>query len=119
MMTTFRILLSCLIALAMSNPLFAKTYDLASPNGKIKAAVTFNETAGTLSYQVTSGETAILAESPLGILTDKAKFTDGLKLLNTARAKIDETYTLPHGKVSTYYNKANELPSRWPKTAGS
>ena len=109
MMTTFRILLPCLIAFATSNPLFAKTYDLASPNGKIRTTVTFNKTAGTLSYQATSGKTTVLAESPLGILTDKAKYTDGLKLLNTAQAKIDETYNLPHGKVSTYYNKANEL----------
>jgi alpha-glucosidase len=108
-MTTVRILLFCLIALARSHPLLAKSYDLASPNGNIKTTITFNETAGTLSYQATSGGTAILAESPLGILTDKAKFTDGLKLLNTAEAKIDETYTLPQGKVSTYHNKANEL----------
>jgi len=86
-----------------------KSYDLASPNGNIKATVTFNETAGTLTFRVTSGGAAILAESPLGIMTDKARFTDGLKLLHTAEAKIDETYTLPQGKVSTYHNQANEM----------
>jgi len=108
-MTTLRILLLCLVALAVSHPLLAKSYDLASPSGNIKTTVRFNEAAGTLSFQVTSGQTAILAESPLGILTDKAKFTDGLKLTGTAEAKIDETYTLPQGKVSRYHNQANEL----------
>lgn len=87
----------------------AKSYDLASPNGKIRTTVTFDETAGKLTLQVTSGGTAIFAESPLGILTDRAKFTDGMKLLNTAAAKVDETYTLPQGKASTYHNRANEL----------
>jgi alpha-glucosidase len=32
-----------------------------------------------------------------------------LKFVGAANAKIDETYTLPQGKVSTYHNKANEL----------
>jgi len=108
-MTTLRILLTCLLALAVSHPLFAKSYKLASPDGNIKATVTFDETAGTLAFQATCGETSIFAESPLGILTNKARFTDGLQLLGVAEAKIDETYTLPQGKVSTYHNKANEL----------
>jgi len=108
-MTTLRILLTCLLALAVSRPLFAKSYEVASPDGNIKATVTFDETAGTLAFQATCGETSIFAESPLGILTNKAEFTDGLQLLGVAEAKIDETYTLPQGKVSTYHNKANEL----------
>ncbi len=95
--------------LGAARPRRQKTMEVTSPDGKIKATITFDETAGTLSYQVTSREKTILAESPLGISTDKAKFTSGLKLMETAGAKIDETYTLPHGKVSTYHNKANEL----------
>jgi len=108
-MTTLRIFLSCLFALAVSRPLFAKSYQVASPDGNIKATVTFDETAGTLTFEATCGETSIFAESPLGILTNEARFTEGLRLLGVAQAKIDETYTLPQGKVSTYHNKANEL----------
>jgi alpha-glucosidase len=108
-MTTLRILLTCVFALAVSHPLFAKSHEVASPDGNIKTTVTFNETAGRLAFQATCGETLILAQSPLGILTDKARFTDGLQFLGVSEAKIDETYTLPQGKVSTYHNKANEL----------
>jgi len=109
MRTALRLLVICLVALAVSRPLPAKTYELASPNGKVKAAVTFDESAGTLSYRVRSGAADVLAESPLGIRTDVAEFTDGLRLVGTAEADIDETYTLPHGKVSTYHNRANQL----------
>ncbi|MCX6998118.1 MAG: glycoside hydrolase family 97 N-terminal domain-containing protein [Kiritimatiellaeota bacterium] len=103
-----RILLAACLLGSASGPA-AKAYELASPNGNIKATITFDATAGTLTWRVASGGTAIFAESPLGLLTDQVKFTDGLKLLNIAPAKIDETYTLPQGKVSTYRNKANEL----------
>jgi len=111
MRTATRLFVSCLVALAMSQPLLAlaKSYDLASPNGKVKAIVTFDESAGTLSYRATSGGATVLAESPLGIRTDVAEFTDGMKFLGTGEAEIDETYTLPHGKVSAYHNKANQL----------
>jgi len=108
-MNGFRILLTCLLALATSHPLIAKSYEVVSPDGKIKATITFDETTGKLSYQATSHAKTILAESPLGILTDKADFTNALKLLQTASVEIDETYTLPQGKVSTYHNRANEL----------
>jgi len=102
--------LAAVVALTFhASGLSAQARDLASPNGKIKATVTFDAAAGTLTMRAASGGTAIFGESPLGLLTDQAKITDGLKLLNTAEAKIDETYTLPHGKVATYHNQANEL----------
>jgi alpha-glucosidase len=107
-MNNSRILLACLLILGACHPLFAKSYEVASPDGKIKTTVTFDETTGTLTFQATSGESPIFAQSPLGILTNRARFTDGLKLLGVTEAKIDETYTLPQGKVSTYHNKANE-----------
>ena len=108
-MTVLRILSPCVIVLAVCHPLLAKSHEITSPNGKIKATVTFDESNGTLAFQATSGETPVFEESPLGILTDKAKFTTGLKFVGAANARIDETYTLPQGKVSTYHNKANEL----------
>jgi alpha-glucosidase len=107
-MNNSRILLACLLILGACHPLFAKSYEVASPDGKIKTTVTFDEATGTLTFQATSGESPIFAQSPLGILTNRARFTDGLKLLGVTEAKIDETYTLPQGKVSTYHNKANE-----------
>lgn len=86
-----------------------KTFDVVSPDGKVHAKITFDESTGTLSFEATSGGKTVLAGSPLGIVTSKARFIDGMKLLGTSGAKIDETYTLPLGKVSTYNNRANEL----------
>ena len=117
MINHLRTLAACLIVLAVCRPLLAKSFEIASPNGHIKATVTLDDTAGALFLEVTSRDTGILAKSPLGILTDKADFTDGLKFLAAVEAKIDETYTLPHGKVSTYHNKANELKLTFKKNA--
>ncbi|MBN1442882.1 MAG: glycoside hydrolase family 97 N-terminal domain-containing protein, partial [Planctomycetes bacterium] len=92
-----------------ARPSSAKSFDLTSPDGKIEVTVTLGEAAGALTFRAESRGTPILAESPLGILTDRARFTEGLELVSTEKASIDETYTLPHGKVSTYHNRANEL----------
>lgn len=108
-MTNLRILLSCFVALGVCHRLLAKSYQVASPDGNIQATITFDESAGALSLEIASGDADILEESPLGILTDKAKLSEGLKLVGAAEATIDETYTLPQGKVSTYHNRANEL----------
>ncbi len=107
-MTKSRILLACLITLTMNGVLFAKSFDVTSPNGEVKMTVSCDEVAGTLSYRASSGKTVIFAKSPLGITTDKARFTTGLKFIKASEAQIDETYTLPQGKTSTYRNKANE-----------
>jgi alpha-glucosidase len=45
----------------------------------------------------------------LGIVTRQGDFTNGLRFVRQARAVIDETYTLPVGKRSTYLGRANEL----------
>lgn len=107
-MTKSRILVACIIAITMNGVIYAKSFDVASPNGRVKMTVSYDKATGTLSYETTSGKTVIFAKSPLGIATDKACFTSGLKFIKASEAKIDETYTLPQGKVSTYHNKANE-----------
>jgi len=85
------------------------SFELASPSGNIRALIAFDDATGSLSFRAASGGTIVLERSPLGILTDRVEFTAGLKTVGTARAVIDETYTLPHGKTSTYRNRANEL----------
>jgi len=99
---------ACVLAAATPD-LPAKSFPVASPDGRIKAEVTFHADSGTLTLRAASGGAEVLGDCPLGIVTDKADFTSGLKLGGATRAKIDETYTLPHGKVSTYKNRANEL----------
>jgi alpha-glucosidase len=107
-MTKYRTLLACITILAMNCSVFAKSFDVLSPSRKLKLTVSYDEALGTLSYGVTSGQTVIFTKSPLGITTDKADFTSGLQLVKDLKTKIDETYTLPQGKVSRYHNKANE-----------
>lgn len=107
-MPFFRIVLSGLITLASSSVLLAKSYELSSPNGKVKITISFDQPSGVLSYKATSGNTPIFATSPVGITTDQVDFSSGLKLVKGKSARINETYTLPQGKVSTYHNRANE-----------
>lgn len=99
---------ACMMASATAN-LHADSFPLASPDGRIQAVVTFHADSGTLTLRTTSRGVEVLGECPLGITTDQADFTSGLKPGGVVRATIDETYTLPHGKVSTYHNRANEL----------
>jgi alpha-glucosidase len=87
----------------------AATFDVSSPDGNTTAIVTHDESDGILTYKVRSGGVAIIEESPLGIVTDKAEFTGGLAFVESSKSVIDETYTLPQGKVSTYVNRANQL----------
>ena len=89
MMTTLRLLMFSLIAFAVSQPLLAKSYELASPGGKIKATVTFDASAGTLSYHAASGATAVLAESPLGILLWKATGKSPIKTTPEVRTPAE------------------------------
>lgn len=99
----------------MSTQLFAKSTQLVSPNGKVTLKIYFDKSSGTLSYEVANEKTPLLAKSPIGIVTDTTDFTSGLKLMKASNAKVDETYTLPQGKVSTYQNRANEKTIRLSK----
>lgn len=58
---------------------------------------------------VLSHGTEIISASPIGINTDLGDFRSGMSLKKHAAKTIDETYTLPQGKVSTYRNNAHEL----------
>ena len=82
---------------------------VASPDGAITATITLDESNGVLSYSVTSRDAAIIDKSLLGITTDKADFTRGMTLVGSTHSLINETYTLPAGKRSTYINRANEV----------
>jgi alpha-glucosidase len=88
---------------------------VSSPDGNIEATLTFDEGAGTLRYAVASRGQEIVSPSPIGINTDRGDFRSGMMLAGTSREVIDETYSLPQGKASTYRNHANELLLRLSK----
>ncbi|WCJ60650.1 glycoside hydrolase family 97 N-terminal domain-containing protein [Fontisphaera persica] len=81
---------------------------VASPNGSIQATLHLEESSGALFYRVRSRGAVVLENSPLGITTSEGDFTAGLSVSSVTRREINETYTLPVGKRSTYVNRANE-----------
>ncbi|WP_051251148.1 glycoside hydrolase family 97 protein [Paenibacillus harenae] len=81
---------------------------LESLDSRIRFEVTLNR-EGKLFYEVKRNEKSFLKRSPLGIETDYESFVDGLSFRSAMTGKVDETYTLPHGKQSLYFNQANEL----------
>lgn len=102
-------LVSVLLAMALSDCVHAAGFAVSSPDGKIKATISYHESNGTLSYRVNSGGVSVIDDSPLGITTDKGDFTGGMSYLGNTSREVNETYTLPVGKRSTYVNHANEL----------
>jgi alpha-glucosidase len=90
-------------------PAGAADYALKSPSGNISVTLSHNEGAGTLSYQVQSGGTAVIGASSLGINTSQGDFTGGMAFSAKAQRTVNETYWLPTGKWSTYVNHAEEL----------
>ncbi len=63
-------------------------------------------------YSVESDSREIVSASPVGINTDRGDFRTGMKLVGHTSRVIEETYTLPQGKVSTYHNHAHEQTLR-------
>ncbi len=108
-MKACRILLVCIVPFFMCGAVFGQLFEVKSPNGKVRLTVSFDKETGTLAYDVKSDETVIFKNSPLGITTNKADFTSGLQFIEAKDTRIDETYTLPQGKVTRYHNKANEI----------
>lgn len=103
------------IALIAANMCSAAEFSVSSPDENITAVLTLNDEQGTLTYRVKSREQEIIAPSSIGINTDKGDFRSGMKFAGTSVQVIDETYTLPQGKVSTYRNFANERTMRLSK----
>lgn len=103
-------------ALGLSLSLALRAQQVTSPDGAI--AVTLSLDAGALTYQVTRGGQLMLEKSPLGLETSIGSFAAGLKAAGSATAKLDERYTLPHGKVRDVHYLANELTARFTNERG-
>jgi len=81
---------------------------VSSPDSKIKAVIEYEREQGMLTYRVISSEKEIISRGRIGINTDRGDFSSGIKLKKAVSGIVDETYTLPQGKVSKYHNRANE-----------
>ena len=85
----------------------ADEFRVSSPNGKITATVTLDE--GQLSYTVHKDGRLLVAPSPLGLKTTNVDLTQGLNLVSSDTAVIDDPYTLPVGKQSQYRDHCHML----------
>lgn len=85
----------------------AEDFRVSSPDGKITATVTLDE--GQLSYTVHKDGRLLVAPSPLGLKTTNVDLTQGLNLVSSDTAVIDDPYTLPVGKQSQYRDHCHML----------
>lgn len=96
-------------------------WEVSSPQGNLTIAVHLADRDGTadypagvrlyysLQYRVGDTPIVVLNDSPLGIVRDDQAFLDGLTFVSASKIqKVEQAYTLPHGKRSQYSNACNE-----------
>ena len=107
-------------------------WQLASPSGQVH--VTVRQHAGdaptALAYRVALGNadgrtdggrddrTVAVPFSPLGITRTDADFTTDLRFTGVERERIDETYTLAHGKRRRANGQAREMTLAFENASG-
>lgn len=102
---------SSLALLVFSAVVSLQAQEVKSPDGAI--GVTLHLDAGALTYDVAYHGRPVLEASPLGLETSIGSFGSGLKAAGFQTAKVDEKYTLPHGKVRDVHYVANELVAKF------
>jgi alpha-glucosidase len=100
--------LVCTIAMSRSMPADVAELTVSSPDGSIAATLMYEDKQGTLAYRVQSQGREIITASFIGITTDRGDFRSGMTFLDSSLKAIDDTYTMPQGKVSICRNHANE-----------
>lgn len=101
------------VAILLSNAvskiaLYASIVTITSPDASVVVTVTYSNDGAAVVLNVKSKGVTIIDNSPVGITTDVGDFTSGLTFVNSKKNVVNETYTLPVGKKSTYLNNANE-----------
>lgn len=79
---------------------------VSSPDGKL--VVTVNIENGTPMYKVDYNGKAMLENSPLGLITNRGDYSQGLKLTGTKENTIDRRYTQDRIKTAEIHYQANE-----------
>lgn len=95
--------LFCFVALAVAQ----QKLSVSSPDGKLQFTLSIAPEA--ISYDVAYKKHPIVANSLLGFDFDSGAFGSNLKTGKVQRRKIDETYKLVVGKVSTARNYCNQI----------
>lgn len=98
------------------NPKGVSYNQVWSPDGKI-LLVSIVEN-GKPYYMVMSNNEWVINKSPLGLVSETADYTQNLTYISSEKREINETYTLPSGKTSTYVNNSRELTLHTQTSAG-
>jgi len=106
---------------AVSMGLAQNAWEISSPQGNLTMTVNLVDRGGTADYaagvrlyyslqcKVGDKPVAVLNDSPLGMVRDDQAFVEGLAFVSASKLqKIEQAYTLPHGKKSQYSNACNE-----------
>lgn len=97
----------------LSYTLVAQSWQVTSPDAKIRATLQRIEPDGTLKYNVEYLENnqiqTIIEPSNLGITRIDQSFINGLTFEGSSTATIDENYTMLIGKQLQLRNNANEI----------
>lgn len=93
------------------NCTFAQSWQVSSPNGKIRATVQLIVADGSLQYFVEyiDNNQTIVEASKLGLSRIDQSFTQNFVYENQSTATIDENYSMVIGKKLQLRNNANEL----------
>ena len=101
-------LISLLVSsILVPHTLFAEDFCVNSPDGHLKVTVRLQD--GKLCYSINRDDRLIVEESPLGLKTSTADFTEGVEQVSTETSSVDDSYTLPVGKRSLYRDHCNTL----------
>src|SRR6266545_2951054 len=81
---------------------------VTSPDGRNQVTVEIRD--GALAYSVDRDGRAVLLPSRLGFAFQGAPpLSDGLRMVDTSRTTVDETWTQPWGEVARVRDHHNEL----------
>lgn len=93
----------------------AQTWTVKSPDSTLKIEVKQDVNAAIASgqkncyFRVILGTDAVVDWSPVGLKTNDQDYITDLTFVKQADSTIDETYTLPSGKRSSYRNNCRQM----------
>jgi alpha-glucosidase len=91
---------------------------VSSPDGAVTAHLTQQQDRLVLAVSLHGSEAAHWQIDGMALANEKYDFTGTLEQKGVSFAVVDETYTLPTGKVSAYHNHANEMTVRYANAHG-
>jgi alpha-glucosidase len=101
-------LCAALIAMAAPAAAQASTWIVTAPHEGPQAVVALDEATGTVSLAVSRDGRTVLEPSPVGIVTERADLSGGLRFLERTDRQIAEHYTTTVGKQLERHVKMTE-----------